>query len=115
MKNIITYISRMLASLSRNSNKDKPLEFSFNDVINNIHQKNIILKDQNEILAKSYEALLQNNVYQAQSTKIAMLRTQRDVLQTEMKYYLSQRGSEQYKNIRSKLDAINNQILTMEI
>ena len=59
--------------------------------------------------------LKENNDRLEKCNQLKILQAQRDVVQSEMKYLLAQRGSEQYTRLRDQLDVINTQIMNMKI
>lgn len=96
-------------------NKQKIDEVAVDGSAVALRKHNDLLTYQNDLLEKSYEVLLQLTASQARGNQIALLKEKREVIQSELKYYLSQRGSERYKMLRQQLDAINKQIFDMEI
>lgn len=98
--------------VSRDQQMSRIITDTFLDIL---EENNDLVEDQNELLEKSYEALLHNNAYQVKRLQLDILQAKRDVLQTEMKYLLAQRGTDQYKRLRDQLDAIDKQIMDMEI
>lgn len=59
--------------------------------------------------------LKENNDRLEKYNQLKILQAQRDVLQSEMKYLIAQRGSDRYKNLRDQLDVINTQIMNMKV
>lgn len=67
--------------------------------------------DDDELLT----VLKENNDRLEKYNQLKILQAQRDVLQSEMKYLIAQRGSEKYTRLHDQLDVINRQIMDMKI